>query len=1100
MWKNLNSISEQIQFINKKRFIFYLYQTIIIFLIFTLSILCIFSLLNYTFLLHKIFNYIFFLLLILIFSILITRLIIISNTDIEIVISQIQSKFKNLKKDDIINAYQIDKNIQTIKKFGMSEEISQIFIKNVSDKISSIPINEIIDFKELKKILFVLFYVFILVVFLYFYKSDILKQLLNTIFFPDNITNYMYVYPGNIKIAYGSDINIKIVFKKNIEVDTFPQLFIKTDKEYRKIDVNLKENFFISNDINIIKPTEYFIKWKNLHTKKYLIEPVDVPKLGDFIIQCFFPSYTELEPKTIKNFNEISYLPLTVLSFKAKCNREISKVSMVTSWNKIFDIKVVNKTQIKGEFAVEQPGEIYFDIKTEDNIIDPAPPRYPIKLIQDNYPEIEIISPEEDLVVVEDAVLDIVYKIQDDFGISKINLICSSKNINKIIEIAQKQKLFNNSEIKEYKFNIATLKLKPTDEIEYFLEIFDNDIITGPKRSVSKTHKLYIFSFEEEHKKIEQDLKNFRDKLLSVLGQQISTKTFLEQQISTVTPQQINNLNKIIESQEDIKNLTKELSQKLSDILPKMESDPYTNYQVYTEHKSIQKGLEVLEKQQMSYVIDSLKNNDSNTALNLQNEIINNLEKMNLLAEDVLQYQKMNDLISSNEKISKLTEDLINSLETQKPDEKTVKELEKLTEEIEKTLSEINKLLKNLPQELPEEFVNKPAIKQVNLNKFSDITKNLRENISSGNFQDALKQAKELLSQAKELLKTLHESSDSVGFGSMESNITTELTENFNELNNLISEQKKLIKNTQELEKKRQEYINEKQQKLFDKLKEKQKIVINQTENLAKNTKPEINIELYKILSLMNSVYKEFEKKYIVKSKEYLKDIINQLNNIENNQNNFLLILSTTSSEYEKTKYIVNQTKQINNSEKEIFDILNNIDYKEFSEKNINELKNIQQQQDILKTRTLKLDKNIQELSRKTATITPEISYNLRKAGYEMEKANQEILAGKTNITLAHQEKALEYLTMSNNSMDNSLEQLSQIQKNSGKPMANFIQRPVNMSGGTTGVKTGYVKLPPKDDFIPTRELKEQLMKSLKEKYPQVYDTIIKQYYRSITE
>ncbi|GAI15886.1 unnamed protein product [marine sediment metagenome] len=70
-----------------------------------------------------------------------------------------------------------------------------------------------------------------------------------------------------------------------------------------------------------------------------------------------------------------------------------------------------------------------------------------------------------------------------------------------------------------------------------------------------------------------------------------------------------------------------------------------------------------------------------------------------------------------------------------------------------------------------------------------------------------------------------------------------------------------------------------------------------------------------------------------------------------------------------------------------------------------------------------------------------------------------------------------------------------------GKPLVGFLQpRGGTLPGGRMGFREGYVKIPEAHEYQPPKEFRQELLEALKEKYPEIYKELIKQYYRRLTE
>ncbi len=60
--------------------------------------------------------------------------------------------------------------------------------------------------------------------------------------------------------------------------------------------------------------------------------------------------------------------------------------------------------------------------------------------------------------------------------------------------------------------------------------------------------------------------------------------------------------------------------------------------------------------------------------------------------------------------------------------------------------------------------------------------------------------------------------------------------------------------------------------------------------------------------------------------------------------------------------------------------------------------------------------------------------------------------------------------------------------------------QPRNQPGGQKGSRTGTVRIPGAEDYLPPKEFREEILESLKEKYPQSQEETIKQYFKKITQ
>src|SRR5205085_6580731 len=113
-------------------------------------------------------------------------------------------------------------------------------------------------------------------------------------------------------------------------------------------------------------------------------------------------------------------------------------------------------------------------------------------------------------------------RITDDFGFTKMRLgyrLTKSKygmtdKDYKYVEIPLKNTDATGVEV-PYVWNLSALNLGTEDEVEYFVEVYDNDGISGPKMSKSEMRKLIYPSLESLLNKTEKSKDEIENSLQS---------------------------------------------------------------------------------------------------------------------------------------------------------------------------------------------------------------------------------------------------------------------------------------------------------------------------------------------------------------------------------------------------------------------------------------------------------------------------------------------------------------------------------------------------------------------------------------------------------
>jgi hypothetical protein len=1137
-----------------------------------LGLLIVFSLLDYSISFSSTVRFYFLISLIISILLVAVRFIIIPLlyhlTDDNIAL-RIQKKYSMLK-DDLINSIQLFRMANSPDEIYVSRALIGELTRRTSQKVGMVKIFEVEDIKHLKKLFFISLSVFIIFSFLLFFPPHILPFSLPRILKPfdyEQANRLIRVSPGNTKVVYGESQRIEVeIFQKG----GTPHLIYRISggnwqraRMVREPYPEKESSKYAYNFSKITQRIEYFIQWKDLQTQAYSIGVVILPEVGDISVKYIYPSYTGLpELKVDKTSGDIEALLGTQVQLSLKANKPISKAYLLTDDGKRFPLQIERESNLKGSFVLTGERAYWVEVEDTEGYTNPNPVKHYIRTLLDSPPRIKIIAPGCDLTVSEKSAVELAYEVSDDFALSGIDLVyqklrseTSDSGKPERIRIERfdppvAQKLLN------YQWNLGELKLHSGELISYYLEAWDNDTISGPKSSVSKAYYLEVFSYLKEHEEIEEKQHHFREEILRILGDQIVAKSRVE---NWEEAQGLEELKSIQAEQGRIKQSTEDLLNFLKQLLPHMEVDPLGNFKVYSEYKNMEENLKFLKDENMAGVLSTIseavkasskdRKEYMEKVKNNQEEIISELEKLSLLTQDLLQEEKMRDVLETARDLLGRQTDLTGKLEGmgKEIDKDKLEELKKNLEEISKLMAKLVNSLSQLPETLPEEFINQDAIKSLDLGEMSSYIEKMTDKILKGDIDSALKIAKDLLKTLSSTMATLQAAANQVPSFGNSSGLFPEANIYSQELEKLIAEEKELVERTSQLDKKRLEALFKKQESLLKELVKLQEEVIEETKKLQESLKGKLNyIEVYPtiyqnlfmVLRVMSGVLNELSGETPRRARELLKESIECLNSMLELVHNFTLKiekenekisdeLSRLPQEKEEDEELTPQQKDLlslkenlEGKKKDVFEVKEKISYLrekeeeiakslEFEEKEtevftgeeLSELERLAGKQNELESRTQKLAQKLEELSGRTSAIGPKIIFDMEKASSSMEEASQELGMKRTEPALEKEREALYYLGQGREGLASASQKLAELAKRAGKPLVGFLQpKGGALPGGRMGFREGYVKIPQAHEYQPPREFRQELLEALKEKYPQIYKELIKQYYRRLTE
>ncbi len=1071
--------------------------------------------------------------------------------------------------DDLVNALQLGK-LKKDENPWVSHDLIDTLVKNTAINASKINPLDVVKF-PLKKYLVPNLAVFFLFIMLAIVPPRIMRTTLPRLFNPmdyGRISSLMKVLPGDIEIMSGKNLKVEVIIQERRG-----KAFIsyrETGGAWNSMRMNaLKEQEegkrqrkYIHEFENLSSDMEYFVKWSNAQSPVYSVKVITLPEIGDISLVYHYPSYAGISERIVENTNgDIEALYGTKVKISARANKSIKKGFLVTNDGKRFPVKI--RKGIELESSLLLTGEEEYSLTVEDSLgyMNEDPVRHRITILKDEEPGVKMIAPDMDLVVSQESVIDIACEVKDDFGVKKVELVYQKSELSDFEPERLTIKRFKPAvemKIVNYEWDMGKLSLRPGDILSYYIEVSDNDLISGPNKGVSRTFYIEVFSYEKEHREIEEGLADFRDRLMNLLGDQIMAKDALEK---AKTADSLEKLKDSKERQKGVREGAGDLVDLIEKLFPRMENDPLVDWRTYTEYKNITGHIRLLESGKMKQAVNEItgaeqardaqsRSSRAGGAIKTQQEIIDELEKMALLSEDILQNQKMNDLMDvAHEMVDKQT-DFTRALEelAGKADKEKLEQLSKTLSEISNLMNELQKALKDMPQELPEEFVNQDSIKDMDVGEMGNLMEELQKDMAAGNIDSALARTQQLLDMLSEMMDTLMEAASNVPSSELDS-LSKETDEFMKELDGIIEEQEKIIEETAGYDEKMMEELMKQQEKILKELSELQKEVISRTKKLIGGVKGKLEYPRLrsKFSSRTRDSLKDMQKAFedmvnppARKAKDFIKNVLvkldasrtilsiieNRLTSEKEAELEILLknkkpkrkerekkrreILKAFGEKKNRMKDVSDEFNWIYDTEKKILEKLeksNNSGCNFLSKDDMEKLRELSDKQNGLRQRTDSLNQGLRKLSMKTSAIGPDILGNMKNGSSEMNKAGNALSEGDTPQAMESEQSALQHLTQGKEGLQAAGSQMKGMMKQMGmgmqygQGMPGFMQpRGGSLPGGRMGFRDRKVRIPTAEDYQVPREFRQDIMDAMKEKYPEIYKDLIKKYYKRLTE
>lgn len=933
----------------------------------------------------------------------------------------------------------------------------------------------------------------------------------NKLFFGDEkeLARVLRITPAGGKVLAGESVTVTCELISLSH--PAPKLFVHTSLGWKEVEgesEGRKTSFLLKS---LTEPTRYKVRWKTMESAVYAFLPVHPPRLANFTIQLTYPSYTGLAKETLQQEPQLQVWRGTKIEIEAQATKNLKEIQMITSEGVRLPVQLSKGKKIKVDFFAQNPTVFHFEMEDTEGIQPREPAQYHIRIQEDRAPSVRLLAPVTDLIVGKEARIPFTFEIKDELGIPVLFLKVTRGDETSQRILLKRYQPPVVEKIDDAEFAMSSIRPVAGELLKLQLEAQDNDLVTGPKSGFSEIILVEIRSYEKEHQDLQKELKEFRKDLLELLAEQILAR--LPDEKASWNEKAQESLKK--QSQPNLS--AEQIEKQLDKILERMERDPLTDFAVWNEHRAIQSSLGYLRSQIMQQAERNLKEQKFEEALKEQDFAIAELERLSTLSEELQKYAKMRDLMHQADRLAEKGGELSKKLSgSDSLNDELYKLLSETLRETMEILKEIQKQMQELPQELPEDFVNQPAVKELNLDEISRSAEQLMEALQRRDMKAALEAAQELLRQAKAAREMIAKAAQEFSLASADA-MEKRNQELFRDLSKIVDQQEKMLEKTSLLESKRKQAYLERQKALLLELAARQKKVVTDSQATVAQLRQipapnahELKALLEAALPTMKSVLGELEKQNVIFSQKWLSDILQMLApSLQIHAKLEELKVSTPLAAHSPTKEVLRlfslsqKVVEIRNEEEQILEQLKNppaLQEHSFSQQDQKELENLSAEQKELAEQTRKLREQISRAAQETASIDLPVLDSLRSAQGEMNKASKSLKESRAETAQGQQQRALSHLRRGQEGMQQAMSQPQARARGGGAGERQSMIQPRNLPGGYTGFRTGMVDIPGAEEYLPPREFREELLESLKERYPKKEESVIKDYYKKLTQ
>ena len=523
----------------------------------------------------------------------------------------------------------------------------------------------------------------------------------------------------------------------------------------------------------IAKTTVFKFEAAGFSSDQYILKVVNRPNIKNFNVELFYPPYINREDERLSNIGTLQVPEGTRVKWYFQTLFTDSMVMDFEYDDDIHKLQISDNQLFTTEKQLLHSGayEIFLFNKhagNKDKII------YNLEVLPDEYPKISV-NQYLDTVLYDYIIL--AGNISDDYGFSDLRLYYSKVETNS--RVADERTEFHEIEIDPdktsqgfyYNWIIDSLLLNESDQLEYYLEVRDNDVINGKKSSRSGLYYARVPNRkerEEDLRKSSQSAENQIDKSLELAREFNNKIQEVEDRLKGKKQMDWRDQKLLDELMQDKENINQEIM-KLQDLNKansmKIEKFNELDVELIKKVDQLQQLMDELLDDETKKLFEELKKlleekKDLNEVKNLleridfkqdnfEQELERTLELFKRMKFDIELEKTIEDTNDLQEKQNNLSEETLNrrnDIETIKEKQKNLNENFKDVKQSIENLIDLNQDL-TFPKPMENTLEQEKAINESQNESLQELEKNNRKNASKSQQEasDNMKQLSEIM-------------------------------------------------------------------------------------------------------------------------------------------------------------------------------------------------------------------------------------------------------------------------------------------------------------------------------------------------------------------
>jgi hypothetical protein len=668
----------------------------------------------------------------------------------------------------------------------------------------------------------------------------------------------LVVQPGNSEVVKGASVQVTIRLepmsddpKASLSNEQFPKQLLFVSKpvgqvqfEERTLTANAA-GLFTHQFSSLKSTTTYFVKAGDIVSDEYILSVIDRPMVKLLRLTLDFPAYAKLPSRQLDdNVGDVTALRGTRVAFTIESNKPLAEARLLFD-DSTSTLLAVNGSKAAGTLALMKERRYTIHLKDEEGIPSADPIEYSLKLVPDAYPTAKIVFPGANMDIAENAQLNMLYHIADDYGFTSLRLayrLIHSRYEQpwpdfRFVAVPLPSSIANEADI-AHLWSLKELSLVPEDVISYYVEVFDNDNVSGPKSGRSETYILRLPSLEEVFADVDKAHEVSLEGMKEALKQAEQARKELEELQKDMKKnqqkmdwQQQKKAEEMLKKYEEIQKKMEAVNKTIEEMVKKMEKNETLSQETLEKYQELQRLMEELNSpefaeamkkmqqammqlnpEMMRQAMQQFQFNEENFRKSIE-RTLNLLKRIQIEQKVDEMVKRTEDLLKKQEELRKQTEqtnpsnkDKLNDLAQQQ------KDLKAQLAQLEKELAELQKKMEEFPAEMPlsEMQEARKDLEQAELERQMD---QIAQELQQQQMQSAMQNQQNAMQKMGRFMQRMQQMKDAMR-QNQQRQIVNEMRRALQNLLNLSKRQEEVKNRSRQLEPNSQQFRDNAQEQM----------------------------------------------------------------------------------------------------------------------------------------------------------------------------------------------------------------------------------------------------------------------------------------------